>query len=124
MAETAGLKAFAPRALGSYYSPGQTVLSIIAGQKMRVVATIDETKGLESLAPGQPVVFTVDAYPGRQFYGVVDSISPASDDAGVLFSISDKRPVKKFDVYIAFDPSTYPELKSGMSAKAWVYLHA
>ena len=64
-AKESGIVLGAPRALGSYYGPGQKVLSIIADQKMRVVATIDETKGLEEINPGEPVIFTVDAYPGK-----------------------------------------------------------
>ncbi len=89
---------------------------------MRVAGTIDETKGLSKIQPGQRVVFTVDAFPGRKYEGVVDEVSPVSDDAGVAFAISDKRPVKKFTVYAHFNPSSYPELKGGMSAKMTVYL--
>jgi len=40
----------------------------------------------------------------------------------VIFSISDKRPVKKFDVKLRFNVEAYPELKSGMSAKMTVYI--
>ena len=122
-AKEGGIVLGAPKALGSYYAPGQTVLSIIVDEKMRVVAALDETKGLALIAPGQRAIFTVDAFPGKSYEGVVDEIAPASDETGIAFSISDKRPVKKFDVYIRFDGTKYPELKTGMSARSWIYLN-
>jgi hypothetical protein len=86
-----------------------------------VVGTIDETKGLNDVKAGQRATFSVDAFPGKTYEGIVDQISPVSDDTGVVFSISDKRPVKKFDVKVSFSVANYPELKSGMSAKITVY---
>ena len=121
-AKEGGLVLAAPRAIGSYYAPGQKVLSIIVDTKMRLVGSIEETEGLEKIAPGQRVEFTVDAFPDSTYEAVVEEVSPASNEAGVAFSISDRRPVKKFDVYMRIDPSRYPELKSGMSAKAWVHV--
>ena len=121
-AKEGGIILGAPRALGSYYAPGQTVLSVVVDQKMRLVATLDETNGLDLLAPGQHVVFTVDAFPGKSYEGVLERIAPASDEAGIAFSISDKRPVKQFNAYVRFDASQYPELKTGMSARAWIYI--
>ncbi|MES2225645.1 MAG: HlyD family efflux transporter periplasmic adaptor subunit [Patescibacteria group bacterium] len=121
-AKEGGIIASAPNVVGSYFAPGQTVVSVIADQKMRVIGSIDETKGLSRIAPGQKVTFTVDAFSGKTYQGVVDEVSPASSDTGIAFSISDKRPVKKFDVYMRFDASAYPELKSGMSAKARIHL--
>jgi len=112
-----GIVATAPKVVGSYYAPGQTVVSIVADKQMRVVGAIDENKGLDQIVVGQPAVFTVDAFPGRSYQGVVDEISAVSEETGVAFSISDKRPTRKFDVYLRFDVTQYPELKSGMSAK-------
>ncbi len=113
-----------PHVLGSFFAPGQKIVSVINDQKMRVVGTIEETKGLSKIQAGQRVVFTVDTFGNKKYEGLVDEISPVSDDAGVAFSISDKRPVKKFDVYVRFNAATYPELKSGMSARMTVYLHS
>ena len=107
--------------LGSYFSPGQTVVSIVNDTEMKVIGAIEETKGLSDITPGQPASFTVDAFPGKTYEGVLDQVSPVSSDTGVVFSISDKRPVKKFDVHVRFDIAKYPELKSGMSAKITVY---
>ncbi len=116
----AGIIASAPKVIGSYYAPGQTVVTVIANQKMRVVGTVDETEGLSRLSPGERAVFTVDAFPGKNYEGVVDEVSPTSNTAGIAFTISDKRPVKQFSVYIRFDTTKYPELKSGMSARSWI----
>ncbi len=117
-----GIVSIAPIVLGSYYVPGQTVVSVVNDQKMRVIGKIDETKGLADIKVGQRATFTVDTFPNNKYEGVVDEVSPVSNDTGIIFSISDKRVVKKFNVYITFDVSKYKELKSGMSAKSFVYI--
>lgn len=110
-----------PQVMGTYVTPGQKIVDIVNNSKMRVVGTLEETEGLADVHPGQQVTFTVDAYAGKTYEGVVDSVSPVSNDAGIAFSISDKRPVRKFNVYARFTASAYPELKSGMSAKMTIY---
>lgn len=116
-----GVVSFAEKVLGNYFSPGQTVVSVVNTKEMKVVGAIEETKGLKDIKVGQRATFTVDAFPGKTYEGRVEQISPVSSDTGVVFSISDKRPVKKFNVKVAFDVSLYPELKSGMSAKITVH---
>ncbi len=113
--------ASAPVILGSYFSPGQSVASVVADQEMKVIGQIEETKGLSSIKAGQRATFSVDAFPGKTYEGVVDQVSAVSDDSGIVFSISDARPMKKFDVKVRFNVNMYPELKSGMSAKLTVY---
>jgi multidrug resistance efflux pump len=120
-AKDGGLVASTPEALGGYFNAGQTVASVVVTQDMEVTGQVDETKGLKNLAVGQRATFTVDAFPGKTYSGIVDQISPTSDDTGVLFSISDKRPTKVFDIKVRFDVSAYPELKNGMSAKITVH---
>ena len=116
-----GVISSAPEVLGSYYNPGVTVISVVDESKMKVVGSVEETKGLSDIVAGERATFTIDAYPGKAYEGIVDDVSPVSKDTGIVFSISDKRPVKKFDIYVHFDHSKYPELKSGMSAKITVY---
>ena len=120
--EVSGIVASAPFVLGSYFSPGQTVVSVVNVEEMKVVGQIDETKGLSSLNVGQRATFSVDAFPGKTYVGVLDSISQISDNSGIVFSISDKRPTETFDVKVRFNIADYPELKNGMSAKITVYL--
>lgn len=116
-----GLVASAPVVLGSYFSPGQTVVSIVNVSEMKVVGQIEETKGLDRIKAGQRATFSVDAFPGKTYTGVVEEVSATSDDTGVVFNISDQRPIEKFDVKVKFNIADYPELKSGMSAKITVY---
>jgi multidrug resistance efflux pump len=116
-----GIVSNAPNILGSYFSPGQTVVSIVNNQEMKVVGQLEETKGLNKISKGQRATFSVDAFPGKTYEGVVDEVSSVSDNAGVLFNISDQRPIEKFDVKVRFNVADYPELKSGMSAKITVY---
>lgn len=108
--------------IGTFFNAGGTVVSMIHREDMRVVGSVDENKGLDEIKLGQKVSFTVDTFGSKVYVGIVDSISQTADDTGVVFSISDKRPIKKFDVKIRFDVAQYPELKNGMSAKITVYL--
>lgn len=121
-AKSGGIAAGGPQVIGSFFAPGQKVMTVVDNSQMRVAGTIDETKGLSKVKAGQRVTFTVDAYPGKKYIGTVDEVSPVSDTTGIAFTISDKRPVQKFTVYARFDVSAYPELKSGMSAKMTVYV--
>ena len=119
--KNSGIVSYAPAVLGAYFSPGQIVASIINDQEMKVVGQVEETKGLADIKVGQRASFTVDAFPGKKYEGIVSEISPTSNETGVAFSISDKRPVKKFDIKVKFNVSNYSELKNGMSAKITVY---
>jgi multidrug resistance efflux pump len=120
--QAGGIVASAPNVLGSYFSPGQTVVSIVNISEMKAVGQIEETKGLDKIKAGQRATFSVDAFPGHTYEGVVDEVSAVSNSTGVVFNISDQRPVEKFDVKVRFNVSDYPELKSGMSAKITVYM--
>ena len=108
--------------IGEFFAPGQTVVSMIHPDDMRVVGALDENKGLEKIKPGQEATFTVDTFGNKAYIGIVDSVSQTADDTGVVFSISDKRPTKTFDVKVRFNVADYPELKNGMSAKITVYI--
>ncbi len=116
-----GIVTFTSDNIGTYFPPGGTIVSMIHPEDMKVVGAIDETKGLDQIKPGQKATFTVDAFGGKTYVGTVDSVGETADDTGVVFDISDKRPVKQFDVKVAFDVAKYPELKNGMSAKITVY---
>ena len=48
-AQDGGIVSSAPEVLGSYFSPGQTVVSVVNDQQMKVVGQIDETKGLDKI---------------------------------------------------------------------------
>jgi multidrug resistance efflux pump len=100
---------------------GGTVATMIDPTQLRVVGNLDENKGLSDVQVGDQATFTVDAFGGKTYKGVVDEVSPTSEQSDVVFNISDQRPTNEFAVYVRFDPSMYPELKNGMSARIWVY---
>jgi multidrug resistance efflux pump len=106
--------------IGMNFAPGQTVVAIIDPNNLRAVGHLDEDKGLADVRIGQAVTFTVDAFGSKKYLGVVDEISELPSNVGIVFSISDKRAVKQYDVKVRFNINDYPELKNGMSAKIWI----
>lgn len=94
---------------------------MIQPEEERIAGTLKENEGLSEISVGDPVSFTVDAFSGKKYAGVVDSISPNSKQSGVAFSISDKREVKEFEIKVRYDVASHPEFKNGMSAKMKVY---
>ena len=105
---------------GQMETPQSVVVKLYDPAGLRVIGHLQEDQGLSDVRIGQKVLFTLDAYTGKQYQGAVDTISPISDTASVVFSISDARQEKQFDVNVAFDINAYPEIKNGMSAKMWV----
>ena len=88
--------------------------------QLRVVGQIDEDKGLTDIKVGDVAKFTVDAFGSKEYDGVVDEIGQTSQTS-VINNIFNQRPTNEFDIYVRFNPARYPELKSGMSARVWVY---
>ena len=118
---SAGLVISTGNQIGSVVGPQAPVVTMIDPSQLRIVGQIDEDKGLSRIAVGDKVIFTVDAFGSKQFTGVVSEVSPTADNADVVFSISDKRAVQKFDVKVSYDVTQYPDIKNGMSARIWVY---
>ena len=69
--------------VGSYLQASQQAFSLVSTTKMWVEASPKETE-LTYVRTDQPATITVDTYPGVEWKGVVDSISPAS---GSSFSL-------------------------------------
>lgn len=107
--------------IGKNFAPGEAVVSMINPEDLRVVARVEENKGLSDIQVGQKAVFTVDASGSKEYSGVVDEISPTARSSDIVFNISSAREQQEFNVKIRFSASDYPELKNGMSAKAWIY---
>jgi multidrug resistance efflux pump len=100
---------------------GQSVVAtMVDPSQIRVVGRLDEDKGLSSVKVGGMALFTVDAFGSKKYYGVVDEIGQISQGYTTT-NIFDQRPTNQFDVYVRFDPTKYPELKDGMSARIWIY---
>jgi multidrug resistance efflux pump len=107
--------------VGANFTPGEPVVTMVDPTELRVVGTIDENKGLDRISVGQPATFTVDAFGSKKFQGIVDEISPTANSSDVVFNISDERETQQFNVKVRFDPTAYPELKNGMSAKLTIF---
>ena len=107
--------------MGKIFQPGEAVVTMIKPDDLRVVAQIEEDKGLSEIQVGQRAFFTVDAFGSKKFDGIVDEVSPTSRQGDVVFNISSQRQVNEFNIKIRFDVNKYPELKNGMSAKSWIY---
>ena len=69
--------------LGQLVQAGQPLMSVVPLEDVWVTANLKETE-VADVKPGEPVDFTVDAYPGRHFTGHVQSLSPAT---GARFSL-------------------------------------
>lgn len=120
-ADTNGLVIMANNQIGSLVSASSPVVQLVNTQDERVAGTIDENKGLSDIRVGQIVSFTVDAFPGKVFWGYVDEISPTAKQTQMAFSISSERPTQQFVVYAKFDANAYSKIRNGMSAKMTVY---
>ena len=94
---------------------------MIDPNELRIVGTLKEDAGFSKIKAGNPVTFTLDAFKGQTYTGVVDEISETSKDSSVVFSISDKREVKDFTIKIKYDNAKHGEFKNGMSSKIKVY---
>jgi membrane fusion protein (multidrug efflux system) len=69
--------------IGQFVQPGARLAALVPLDRVYIDANFKETQ-LKGIAPGAPVTIKVDAYPGREFHGTVESISPAS---GSVFSL-------------------------------------
>lgn len=119
-AQVEGLVVDAKGDIGSLYQPGQAVVTMIEPDELRVVARIDEDKGLKDIYQGQKAEFTLDAYGSRLFEGTVESVSPTKRANDVVFNISDKRETKQFDVKIRYEREDGVRYQNGMSARVWI----
>jgi RND family efflux transporter MFP subunit len=63
-------------AAGDYVTKGMKVAVVVRVNPLRVQLTVPE-QFISAVAVGAPVAFVVDAYPGRQFEGMVKYVSPA-----------------------------------------------
>ena len=108
---------------GNRVQPGQALLALVQPD-VWVVANFKETQ-LARMRPGQPVRLWVDAFPGREVAGHVESLAPASGAAFALLppdnatgnftKIVQRVPVKiVFDSQSASDPEG--RLVPGLSA--------
>jgi membrane fusion protein (multidrug efflux system) len=68
---------------GQFVQPGQLLMSVVPLSNVWAVANFKETE-IGHMRAGQRAIVAVDTYPGRKFYGRVDSIGAAT---GAKFSL-------------------------------------
>lgn len=119
--EIAGIITMVKQDFGANYSPSQPVISMYDPSQMKIIASIEENKGLTDLKVLDKVKFTVDAFGKEEFNGFIEEISPVSNIGDIVFSISDKRQTQKFNIKIHYNIADYPNFKNGMSAKVKIY---
>ena len=114
---------------GDAVEPGQTLTSLVVGRPW-VVANFKETQ-LARIRPGQPVDIAVDAYPGEQLRGHVDSIQRGSGAAFSLLPPENAtgnfvKVVQRVPVKIVIDDALGQEmvLGPGMSVEPTVHVDA
>jgi len=92
--------------VGELLVPGKQIVTIVDPSRIYVLATIDEVD-VGRLRLSQPVVITVDSFPGERFQGTVKRISPIVS--------SGKLETRTVDVWIYFNEKL-TRIKPGMSA--------
>jgi membrane fusion protein (multidrug efflux system) len=108
--------------VGQLVQPGQPLMSVVPLDDIWVVANLKETQ-VSGIRTGDAASIEVDAYPGRDFAGRVESMSPATgakfsllppDNAtGNFTKVVQRVPVR---VRLAEPQDSAAELRPGMSA--------
>jgi membrane fusion protein, multidrug efflux system len=107
-------------------SPGQAVYSMFDNKHVWITANYEETK-LRSIRPGMRVEISIDAFPGQQIFGKVESIGrstgsefsliPASNASGNFTKVTQRVPVK---IAIESSPAAV-SLLPGLSAYVRIF---
>jgi len=107
--------------VGNQIQPGQPLLAVVPLDDIWITANYKETQ-LERVKPGQMVKIIVDTYPGKVFYGKVESVQAGT---GAVFSLLPPenatgnyvKIVQRIPVKIILDQGTDPShnLRIGMS---------
>ena len=118
-----------PIQAGQYLQAGSQLFSLVKNDQKWVIANFKETQ-IDKMVEGQKVKIEIDAFPDREFDGVVSSFSPAT---GATFSILPPdnasgnfvKVVQRLPVKIDFvnlDKNVSKRLRTGMNVKAEVSL--
>jgi len=107
---------------GEYVLAGQRIILVHSPAEIRIEANARETE-VRFFRPGTPVRVTVDAWPGREFPGVVDrviqaatsefALLPSPNPSGNFTRITQRMPIR-----VRLDPAPPPGiLRPGMLAR-------
>jgi membrane fusion protein (multidrug efflux system) len=110
--------------VGQYVQPGTRMLSVVPVQSTYLTANFKETQ-VGHMRVGQPVILHVDALPGTDLHGVVDSFAPGTgaqfallppeNATGNFTKIVQRIPVR---IRIETGPETRSVLLPGLSVTA------
>ncbi len=113
---------------GQLVQPGQPLLALVESPDFWVVANFKETQ-LQRMRVGQTVAIEVDAYPGFELHGRIESLAaatgakfallPPDNATGNFTKITQRVPVK---IVLTDSPDAAHPLRAGMSVKATVQL--
>jgi RND family efflux transporter MFP subunit len=92
---------------GDVMQPGSEMFTIVDPSSMRLEASVP-AEALSALRVGDPVEFTVNAYPDRTFSGRVERINPSADPA-----------TRQVRIYVAI-PNVGGRLVAGLFAEGRV----
>ncbi len=105
---------------GSYLQASQAAFSLVSTTHLWIEASPKETE-LTYVRAGQPATVTVDTYPGVEWKGVVDSLSPASGSSFSLLPAQNTtgnwvKVVQRIPLRVRLDDiAGKPPLRVGMS---------
>jgi membrane fusion protein (multidrug efflux system) len=106
---------------GKYLPASATAFYLVAADYVWVDSNPKETE-LTYVRPGQPVTVTVDTYPGAEWRGTVESISPAAAQEFALLPAQNTsgnwvKVVQRIPMRVRLDTSdkNLPPLRAGMS---------
>lgn len=96
--------------IGEVVTPGQPLAMLVNPDKLYISANIEETK-LERIKSGESVEIVIDEFPGKTFYGKVDTIGQATAATFSLLPTSTggnfTKVVQKIPVKIQFDKTDF-----------------
>jgi membrane fusion protein (multidrug efflux system) len=108
---------------GKYLTASTTAFFLVAADHVWVDSNPKETE-LTYVRSGQPVTVTVDTYPGTEWHGTVESISPAAAQEFALLPAQNTsgnwvKVVQRIPLRVRVDTSdaTLPPLRAGMSVE-------
>ena len=115
--------------VGQFLTSGQSTFSLVLGQNVWVVANFKETQ-YSKIQIGQKVIIEVDAIPGHEFEGKVNSFSPATGARFALLPPDNAsgnfvKVVQRLPVKIEFvnpQDSLLNRLKAGMNVNVDVHV--
>ncbi|WP_027937501.1 HlyD family secretion protein [Anaeroarcus burkinensis] len=106
---------------GEYASPGTAVVTLGELGQVWLKAYISETD-LGKVKLGQPVVVTVDTYPGKKYQGQISFIASEAEFTPKNIQTAEERVKLVYRVKISIANEAY-ELKPGMPADAQILLN-